>query len=157
MRTDERSDDPMMRDREASRLGLSGLGVRAGGGGELAAGGADQEGVQGAALVGGERAEDFVFDFGEAPFGGVQGCQSGGGELDDVAPAVVGVASARDQAARLEVVEQPDEVAWIESEGFGERLLGGGAVVAQQCQGNEVARSQAVRVWRAIGFASRDP
>ena len=72
---------------------------------------------------------------------GVQGRLSGGGELDDVAAAVVGVASACDQAARLEVVEQPDEVARVESECFGERLLGGGAVVAQQGQGDKVARS----------------
>jgi len=41
----------------------------------------------------------------------------------------------------LEVVQQPDEVARIESQRFGERLLSGGTVVAQQSQCNEVARS----------------
>ncbi len=87
--------------------------------------------MQGAALIGGERAEDLVLDGGEPLLGGVQGSQAGGGELDDVAAAVVGVAPARDQAARFEVVEEPDEVAWVESERFGERLLAGGAVVAQ--------------------------
>ena len=69
--------------------------------------------------------------------------------------AIVGVPSSGHQAARFEVVEQPDEIARIESEGFAERLLGSGAVVPQQRQGNKVTRSQATRVRRRVGFAPR--
>lgn len=84
---------------------LSGVVVRAGRGGELTTGCADQKRVQGAALVHTECTQDLVLDGGEPLFGRMQSCQSGGGELDDVAAAIVGVAPARDQTARFEVVE----------------------------------------------------
>src|ERR1700759_28990 len=124
----------------SSRLS-GGVGVCARRGGKLATGRADQEGVQRAALLGAQRAEGLVLDGGKPLLGRVQRRKSCRGELDDVAATIVGVAPGSDQAARLEVVEQPDQVARIQSECFAERLLGGGAVVAQQRQGNEVARS----------------
>ncbi len=106
--------------------------------------------MQGAALLGAQRAEDLVLDGREAPLGGLQGGQPLGGEIDDVAAAIVGVAPTRGEAARFEIVEQADEIARIESKCFGERLLTGRAVVAQQRQRNEVARSQTVWIPRRV-------
>ena len=52
------------------------------------------------------------------------------GDRDDVATTVVRVVLADEHAASFEVVEQADEIARVQSKGFGESGLGGGAVVA---------------------------
>ncbi len=51
----------------------------------------------------------------------------------------------RDQAALLEVVQQPDDVARVEAQGFGERPLAHGAVLLEQSEGNEVTGTKAAR------------
>ena len=64
-------------------------------------------------------------------------------------------ARTENQAASLEVVEQADEIAGVESEGFGQSGLGGGAVVAQQREQHQVSGSQ-VTGQGALGLALGD-
>jgi hypothetical protein len=62
----------------------------------LAAGGAEEQGVQGGSLVFVECSENVVLNRDEGALGAQERLPSGGGELDDVAAAVGGVAPARE-------------------------------------------------------------
>jgi hypothetical protein len=95
-------------------------------------------------LVWVQGAKHAVLDSGEALLGGLEFRDPGLGDRDDVSAAVIGVVLADDHAASLEVVEQADEVAWIQSKGLGKAGLGGGAVIAQQGEQHQVSGSQVI-------------
>ena len=65
------------------------------------------------------------------------------GELDEVSAPVAGVALALDQAALLELVEQPDELAAVVAERVGDRALGRVRAFGQRDQDAEVVRVEA--------------
>jgi len=60
-----------------------------------------------------------------------------------VTAAVLRIAPARYQPALLEVIEQPNDVARVEAQGFGERLLGHRALLLEQPERDEVTRTKA--------------
>ena len=74
-----------------------------------------------------------------------------GGETDDVAAAVVGIAAPFDQPALLELVEQPHQLAAVVPEGVGDRSLRfAGALVEHEHHG-VVVRMQARLLVRPHG------
>jgi hypothetical protein len=68
-----------------------------------------------------------------------------------VPAAVLDGAGAGEEAVRLELVEQADEVRAIDAQRLGHRLLGAAAVVAQERQRDEVARAQVQRRQGGLG------
>jgi hypothetical protein len=96
------------------------------------------------ALLWVQGAEQAVFDRGEALLGALEFRDPVVSERDDVSATVIGVVLADDHAASLEVIEQADEVAGVQSKRFGQSGLGGGAVVAQQREQHEVSGAQVI-------------
>jgi hypothetical protein len=72
-----------------------------------------------------------------------------GGDADDVAAAVVGVAAALDPAVGLEVVEQEDQVVRVHVQGLAELLLQDAAAVADVAERPELLDAHAEDVLRA--------
>src|SRR6202035_1279377 len=91
------------------------------------------------------------------PFVGIAELRfASGRELDDVPAAVRGIAAARDQLSFLELVEKSDDVAWIQAQGVGERLLARRALVAEKLQRDQVTRPEAAGLERALERAPTD-
>jgi hypothetical protein len=77
--------------------------------------------------------------------------------LDDVAAAVPGIAPTRDQLALLEVIEKPDDIAWIQAQGVREGQLARRSALAEQLQSDEVAWPKAARLQGDLGSTPTDP
>jgi hypothetical protein len=77
--------------------------------------------------------------------------------LDDVAAAVPGIAPTRDQLALLEVIEKPDDIAWIQAQGVREGQLARRSALAEQLQSDEVAWAKAARLQGDLGSTPTDP
>lgn len=74
-------------------------------------------------LIGGQRGEYLVL---RAPHTGVRGCKSllsQRCQLHEVAPPVRAIAATHDQLAIFEIVEQPDNVAGVQTQGLREPML----------------------------------
>lgn len=83
--------------------------------GQLSASGAQQQGVQRGTLLVVERPQHVVLHGSQCAFGALERRSPRRGELDDVAPAIPGVALTHEELVSLEVVEQPDEVACVDA------------------------------------------
>jgi hypothetical protein len=81
----------------------------------LSASGAQQQGVQRGTLLVVERPQHVVLHGGQRAFGVLERGAPRWGELDNVAPAIVGVVLTHEELVSLEVVEQPDEVARVDA------------------------------------------
>ncbi len=99
--------------------------------------------------------EHAVFCSGEALLGVLQFRDPVVSDGDDVSATVVGVVPADDHAASLEVIEQADEVAGVQSKRFGQSGLSGGAVVAQQREQHQVGGPEVIGQG-ALGLALAD-
>jgi hypothetical protein len=82
-----------------------------------------QQPVELRALLGAERGEQLLLDASRAGAQVLERAPAGVGERDDVAPAVGRVAAALDEAALLELVEQPDQLSAVVAERVGDRAL----------------------------------
>ena len=91
----------------------------------MARGGPLQEVVERDPLLGVECAEHLVLELRERGLGLAEPRGAGVGQADEMTPAVLRRARAGDEAVRLEVVGQPDEVRAVDVQRGGERLLGG--------------------------------
>jgi hypothetical protein len=109
-----------------------------------------EQAIERLAFVGVQAPEDVVLGGGQGRLGLGQSADSPVGELDEVAAAVVGRPPPGDEAVGLELVEQADEVRPIDVERARERLLRAVAVIAEQGQGDEVARTEAERRQRGL-------
>src|SRR5919197_4573968 len=72
-------------------------------------------------LVVANAGEELLLDLRNRSLGGRDLCTAFLGELDDVAPPVCGVATADDQTLRLQVVQQPDQLARIDADRLDQR------------------------------------
>src|SRR5512133_3209241 len=70
-----------------------------------------------------EACEESFFDLAGGPFGCGQPSPALLRDFDDMPSAILGIAAAGDQALRLEVVEQPHELARVDSDRVDQSLL----------------------------------
>jgi hypothetical protein len=104
---------------------------------------AEQQCVQGRTLLIGERREEVVVELSCERTEASQSLLPFGGQADDVAPAVVGVAAALDESLLLELVEQPDQLAAVVAERVGDRTLRLTRALAEDEQDRMVIRMKA--------------
>jgi hypothetical protein len=98
------------------------------------------------ALGGGEGGEEFVFGFALGTGGTAEALFAGGGEGDDVAAAVCGVASANDEPVQFEWVEQLHQHAWRDAYECSQLALCRGPVIVQESEQVKLARRQVLRI-----------
>ena len=97
-----------------------------------------QVGLEGAALVFCERSEQLLLDLlGSVP-GLLEPVAATGGELDEVATAVDGVAAANDEPLGLEAVDHGHQVAWVDAKRLAEAALRGRAALREGVEDREL-------------------
>jgi len=84
----------------------------------------EQEHVQRPALLGVERGEELLLDLLRDCSQLSEGCLPDRCEADEMTATVAGITAALDEVLLLELVEQPDKVASVVTEGVGDRGLG---------------------------------
>lgn len=103
-----------------------------------------------------ERAQQVVINPAQPVVCATEFLLTSGRQLDDVTPTVRRIAAARDQRALLELVEQSDDIAWIQAERVRERLLTRRAAFAEQIQRDEVPWAKAARLGHGVERPSAD-
>lgn len=116
----------------------------------------DQQHPQLLALVVAKPGEQGVFCLALCPGGALQVLLAGWREGDEVTAAIVGVPFPGDQAVGLERVEHRDEDAGVRAHRPSELALARRAVIVEQAEHVELARSQAVSCVRVAQTPHRE-